>query len=188
MKKLLKGNEKFISIEAELRIKVSDFWSWAYSELLNNIERGALAEFLVLSSFKLSSLEPRIAWQPFNLTSPSGRRIEVKAASYIQSWSEDYYARILFDIGPKSSWNPKLGISPEKKRNSDIYVFCVYTSLKKDDSILNLDLWDFYVLPTSILDESIPSQKTIGIQTLLRLGPTKVNYSNLGKIIESVDL
>ena len=48
---LLNGNEKFTLDGNDTGISVSEFWSWAYSDLLNNTLRGVLAEFLVQKSF-----------------------------------------------------------------------------------------------------------------------------------------
>lgn len=130
----------------------------------------------------------RVDWAPYDLTSPSGRRIEVKSAAYLQSWDQEYYSKIIFDIAPHRAWDAKTGYAPEAKRNSDLYVFCVYTALSRDKSILDLDLWDFYVLPTSILNQKIPTQKTIGLQSLQKLNPIKTGYSDLGKTIETIQL
>ncbi len=130
----------------------------------------------------------RIDWMPYDVTSPSGRRIEVKSAAYLQSWTRDYYSKIIFDIAPKRAWSPDTGYSPECIRHSDLYVFCVYTALSQDQSILDLDLWDFYVLPTEVLSRKCPQQKSIGLQSLLALGPEKADFSTLGNIIETIDL
>lgn len=190
--KQLNGEEKFKLFEKDTEITINDFWSWAYSDLLNNTSRGILAEFLVHSAIRSTpprrNSQVRVAWDPFDLIAPSGRRIEVKSAAYLQSWDQEYYSKILFDIAPHKAWCAKTGYSLEAKRNSDLYVFCVYTALSKDESILNLDLWDFYVLPTSVLNREIPFQKKIGLQSLKRLDPIKVGFSELGKIIETIQL
>lgn len=130
----------------------------------------------------------RIDWMPYDVTSPSGRRIEVKSAAYLQSWTRDYYSKIIFDIAPKRAWSPDTGYSPECIRHSDLYVFCVYTALSQDQSILDLDLWDFYVLPTEVLNRKCPQQKSIGLQSLLALCPEKADFSTLGNTIETIDL
>ena len=130
----------------------------------------------------------RIDWMPYDVTSPSGRHIEVKSAAYLQSWTKDYYSKIIFDIAPKRAWSPDAGYSPECTRHSDLYVFCVYTALSRDQSILDLDLWDFCVLPTEVLNRKCPLQKTIGLQSLLALGSEKADFSALGNIIETIDL
>ena len=63
-------------------------------------------------------------WLPFDVTSPSGRRIEVKSAAYIQAWTpENIFAQIRFDIGRKLAWdNATASYSSEAKRNCDLYV------------------------------------------------------------------
>ncbi|MDO5146101.1 MAG: hypothetical protein Q4D60_03785 [Eubacteriales bacterium] len=44
------GNEEFTLRGDKTGIRLSDFWSWAYSDLLNNTSRGVMAEFLVEKS------------------------------------------------------------------------------------------------------------------------------------------
>lgn len=129
-------------------------------------------------------------WLPFDVTSPSGRRIEVKSAAYIQAWTpENIFAQIRFDIGKKLAWDNIAATSATvAKRNCDLYVFCLFTARTKDVSLLNLDYWDFYVLPTSVLNEKVPEQKGISLSSLLKLEPVKTDYAGLGAVIESIKL
>lgn len=186
----LTGNEEFTLHGTSAGMTVKDFWSWAYSDLLNNTYRGVMAEFLVYSSLNSStppSTQMRADWLPFDVTSPSGRRIEVKSAAYLQSWTTDFPSQIRFDIAKKLAWDGK-NYATEAKRNCDLYVFCLYTALTRDISLLNLDYWEFYVLPTSVLNEKVPEQKGIALSSLLKLGPVKTDYAGLGKVIESIPL
>lgn len=66
--------------------------------------------------------------------------------------------------------------------------FCVFTARTRDVSILDLDYWDFYVLPTSVLDEKVPEQKTITLSSLLKLEPVKTDFAGLPAAVESVRL
>lgn len=188
----LTGSEEFTLHGSETGITVSDFWRWAYSDLLSNTSRGVVAEFLVYSSMYTILPPPdqkmRTDWTPYDLTSPSGRKIEVKSAAYLQSWDQEYYSKILWDIAPKRAWSPSDGYSPEIKRHSELYVFCLYTALTRDQSILDLDLWEFYVLPTRILDERMPVQKKISLSSLLKLAPVKASFSDLKGTIETLEL
>lgn len=188
----LVGNEKFTLFGNELEMTVSDFWSWAYSDLLNNTSRGVLAEYLVKSSFNFTpspkNSQVRVDWAPYDVISPSGRRIEVKTAAYLQSWEQEHFSQILFDIAPKRAWHPLTGYAPEAKRNCDLFVFCLYTALSREASILNLDLWEFYVLPTSVLDREIPLQKSISLGSLSRFKPVKASFFDLGNVIETIEL
>lgn len=183
----LDGQEHFTFKNIDTDISVNDFWSWAYSDLLNNTYRGVLAEFLVCSALDLTD-GIRRDWMPYDILSPAGLRIEVKSAAYLQSWDEEYHEHILFDIAPKLSWTPESSYGPERKRNSDIYVFCLYTALTKDGPILDLNLWEFYVLPTTVLNDKVPEQKSIGLSSLSKLNPVRCDYSALREAIEGANL
>lgn len=71
-------------------------------------------------------------------------------------------------------------------RNSHIYVFCL---LKHQDKTtvnpLDLSQWVFYVLPTNVLDENKPKQKTITLATLLTLYAKECNFDLLNIEIEN---
>ena len=185
----LTASDKFTFHGSDLDLSVVDFWSWAYSDLLNNTGRGVLAEFIVFSALKFyppPASKMRIDWTPYDLTGPSGQRIEVKSAAYLQSWDDNYHEHISFDIAPKRAWNPENGYSPYAKRNCDLYVFCLYKALSKDVSPLDLDQWEFYVLPTSTLNENVPNQKKIGLRSLLALHPIVTDYAGLRDAIETI--
>ena len=184
------GNEEFTLHGSDTGITLKDFWKWAYSDLLDNTQRGIMAEFLVSSSLKAnggSSAQIRTNWFPYDITSPSGRHIEVKSAAYLQSWTTDFHSQIKYDIAPKLAWDGK-NYTTEAKRNCDLFVFCLYTALTHDKPILNLDYWEFYVLPVSVINDKVPAQKTISLSSLLKLEPVKTDYSRLGTIIETINL
>ena len=192
MEHQLTGNEEFTLHGKGAGITVLDFWRWAFSDLIDNTQRGVMAEFLVHSSLYQITPDTQIRenWLPFDVTSPSGRRIEVKSAAYIQAWTpENIFAQIRFDIGKKLAWdNAAATYAASAKRNCDLYVFCLFTAKTKDVSLLDLDYWDFYVLPTSVLDEKVPDQKGIALSSLLKLEPVKTDYAGLGAVIESIKL
>lgn len=183
----LNGNEPFTLHGSDTSIILQDFWRWAYSDLLNNTHRGVLAEFLVHSALGTKDVA-RADWLPFDLTSPSGLRIEVKSSAYLQAWTpEDVFSQIIFDISKKLAWDGATYAS-KAMRNNDLYVFCVFTARTRDVSILDLDYWDFYVLPTSVLNERVPEQKKISLSSLLKLEPIKTDFSGLPAAVESLRL
>jgi hypothetical protein len=63
-----------------------DFWQWAYSDLLSNTNRGRLAEFIVARALSLGLTDVRIEWDAVDLVTPTGVKVEVKSAAYLQSW------------------------------------------------------------------------------------------------------
>src|SRR4051812_26608404 len=76
-------------------LTVSDFWRWGFSDLRTNIVRGVLAEFLVASA--VGDPSPlRCAWDNFEVTTPTGIRVEVKSSAYLQSWSQRRVSAIAF--------------------------------------------------------------------------------------------
>lgn len=180
----LTSDNKFTFHGEDAGLSVVDFWSWAYSDLLNNTDRGVLAEYIVHSALlPPPDSKMRTDWLPFDLTSPTGQRIEVKSASYLQSWDEAYHEHIQFSIAPHRAWDPKAGYSPDIKRHSDLYVFCLYKALTKDVSPLALEYWEFYVLPTYVLNEQKPNQKNISLNSLKALKPYITDFAGLRDVI-----
>ena len=106
---ILSGEESFLLNGKPLPFTIKDFWAWAYSDLLSNISRGVLAEYIVKSALSLKANDEnptaRIVWYPYDLEGPRGIRIEVKSAACVQSWDifdrpPKYGKRINFRIAP----------------------------------------------------------------------------------------
>lgn len=186
------GSEQLIFKDKELGSSVLDFWSWAYSDLIRNVNRGAFAEFIVLEAMNnQSGITPRtnfrVSMDAYDLLSPDGIRVEVKSSAYIQAWESEHPARISFRIAPAKSLDSSGNYSADSQycRHSDVYVFCVWTAMSRQQNILDLSLWDFYVIATKTLDQKVPNQKTITFQSLLSLQPRKVDYFGLYEAIRS---
>lgn len=63
---------------------------------------------------------------------------------------------------------------------SDVYVFCLFT--EKDPAVadpMRLDSWAFYVLPTRVLDEHCGEQRSISLNSLLKLSPERADFGEL---------
>ena len=58
--------------------------------------------------------------------------------------------------------------------------------MNREQNILDLSLWDFYVIATKTLDRKVPNQKTITFQSLMALEPKKVDWFGLGEAIRSM--
>lgn len=50
----LNGTEEFTLNGAGVGVSVKDYWSWAYSDLTDNTQRGVMAEFLVFSALRFT--------------------------------------------------------------------------------------------------------------------------------------
>lgn len=86
-----------------LPINVLSFWQWSTSELLGNALRGVLAEFIVASAIEVLD-KPREEWDAYDLVTNSGKKIEIKSSSYLQSWGQSKLSKIIFGIQPTTVW------------------------------------------------------------------------------------
>ncbi len=183
------GYEQFTIGDQDAGMSILDFWAWAYSDLMSNTDRGALAEYLVRCSLGITDTSFRIRSNPYDILSPSNRKIEVKCSAYLQSWDQDDFSKITFDIAKRGEFITNNIYDSRQLRRADIYVFCVYTALSRELSPLNIDLWDFYVLQAYKIDKAFGDQKKVSLGSLTATGkPLKVAYRDLGTTIETIDL
>lgn len=181
------GKEPIVSPRGEEIATLNDFWSWAYSDLLQNAERGVLAEFLVAKALNIED-EERISWGKYDLLLKEKERniaIEVKTSAYLQTWKQSGEAKLIFGIQPTRGWNNETNTHDfEIKRQADMYVFCVHkhTDIKTANP-LDLSQWDFYLLPTFVLNEKLGNNKTASLGKLLEIGAEICPYEELHKRI-----
>ena len=170
------GAEKFLGMNRSLL----DFWSWAHSDMISNAERGRFAEYIVNCALQSSS-QYRIEWDAVDVVAGNCIKVEVKSSAYLQAWSQEKFSSIQFDIAPKKSWDSATNIYSEKKlRSADVYVFCLFACTEpKEVNPLDLKQWEFYVLSTNILNNCVPEQKKIGLNSLIKLGAQKVCYDEI---------
>lgn len=180
----LTGEETIRGAEPLPGMTVKDFWAWSSSDLVSNTTRGILAEYLVAVALGVSD-GIREEWAPFDLLTNEGTKVEVKSAAYVQAWKQTRLSRITFSIAPTREWITDQGRSvDEPKRQAAVYVFALLA--ETDPEVLNpLDTsqWDFYVLPTRMLDERARSQHSITLSSLARL-TDQVSYDRLAVAVE----
>lgn len=181
------GEEKFLSNNGEEKFDLNSFWGWSCSELLGNTLRGVLSEYIVSKDVRCTA-QIREEWDAYDLLSPEGIKIEIKSSSYLQSWAQKELTKIRFGIQPTYCWNPSNNeYSTEKKRQSDVYVFCILEHKDKATvNPLNIDQWAFYVLSTQTLNQKMPVQKTISLSSLLKLNPLQVKFGHIHNAIKQV--
>jgi hypothetical protein len=178
------GEEKFYSSSGDSNVRLLDFWQWVASDLLSNATRGKLAEFLVATDLGIAD-HVRSEWDPYDLTAPDGTRLEIKTSAYLQSWHQDKYSTISFDIKPSIKWNPMTNkFEGEPARQSDFYIFCLlHHKDKQTVNPLDLDQWTFYILPTETLNQTLPEQKRITMNKLLSLNPAQCKFGEIAKTL-----
>lgn len=178
------GEEFFYLKNKKLKFQLKNFWSWNQSDILNNALRGMLAEYIVATAIEAKN-EIRIEWDAYDLVTEEGIKVEVKSASYLQSWKQTGHSKISFDISPTKGYDNEINkYDIEIKRQADVYVFCL---LKHKDKAtvdpLNIDQWEFYIVPTKQLNNEKGTQKRIGLNPLIKLNPILTDYSGIKKAV-----
>ena len=165
--KKLKGAETFKHAEGSplSEADILDYWSWAYSDIIGNTTRGALAEFIVARAIG-SEAAVRNDWAAYDLETSNGIKVEVKSSAYLQSWHQNTVSAPSFSISKAKEWSPETNeFGEERLRHSDVYVFCLLAD-KGDKRMLDpLDLsqWVFYVVKTSEIDRIFGDRSSISI-------------------------
>lgn len=160
-------------------ISKDKFYEWAYSDLLVNNQRGHFAEFIVAVALDITSSK-RSEWAPYDLLYRNVK-IEIKSAAYIQSWQQKRPSTIDFDIKQTRNLNFKTDEQKEQyKRQSDLYIFC-HLKHKDRNTIDPTDVsqWDFYIVPTKILDIKFNKQKRISLSVLKKNGFNPVEFKDI---------
>ena len=170
---------------------LGDYWQWSSSNVLNNTERGIIAEFLVAHALGLTA-KPRVEWDSVDLRTGSGLKIEIKSAAYLQSWSQKRLSPIGFGIGPtKWEWDAEKDRSvlhDPPKRVADIYVFCLLKHKEKSTvNPLDTDQWEFYVVPTWRIDKERSGGKRIGLRPLRDLAQGAIGFGEIADAVTTLE-
>lgn len=183
-------SEKFINGDGSrlLGKTVLDYWIWAFSDLVGNTERGGLAEYLVAMAIGAES-PLRNSWHTYDIDALDGTKIEVKSALYLNARHQKQLSKIRFNIRKTLEWIPKKNVfAGEKKRRSDIYVFCLLTQKQESQlNPLNLEQWEFYVIPTAVLDREFDDKQNITLYQI-RKHSQEYKFNQLRDAISRVGL
>jgi hypothetical protein len=182
---ILKDGGEYLKYKGKnTKATLLDFWCWSTSDILSNVTRGVFAEFVVATAMNIDINKPRDEWSAYDLITSTGIRIEVKSSAYLQSWSQKRLSTISFSISPARYWDRNGKKVKEKKRNSDVYVFCLLkTKDKSKVNPLDLSQWEFYILSTEKINNYERSDSSITLNSLKKL--TKgVEYDQIKTRVE----
>ena len=179
-------NKRFHFRELPLNFNLVDFWSWNQSDLIENRNRGILAEFIVRQALGLD-YPTRLEWDAFDLKTEDNYKIEIKSSAYIQAWSQKKFSSVSFDIKPTKELLSDNNYSNESSRQADIYIFCLLDH-KDQETIdpMKLEQWTFYLVTTETLNKKLPKQKSIGISTIETLTHEKCTFEELKGRFEKI--
>jgi hypothetical protein len=176
------GQEPFHRDAVPLGFHLLDFWQWSTSDLLSNLTRGVLAEYIVARALGIdTTLAVRNEWDAFDLTTPTGVKVEVKSAAYLQSWHQERLSSVSFLTRRTRAWDPETNrLSEQGQRHADVYVFALLAHRDKlSVDPMNLKQWQFYVLPTRVLEQRTRSQHSITLKSLESLAGEHVDFKGL---------
>jgi hypothetical protein len=177
------GSEQFHNGENGLGFDLLGFWQWSASDVVSNATRGRIAEYIVAQAVGAVD-DVRDEWAAYDLIDPQRVTIEVKSAAYIQTWKQDQFSVISFACPKTSAWDPETNREdPMKRRQAQVYVFALLAH--QDQATLDpLDVsqWEFYAVPTAVLDRRERSQTSITLNSLRGL-TSRVAYPELASAI-----
>jgi len=185
--RLLKPTEQFRSKRlgrGAPGITVGDYWRWAFSNLADNAVRGILAEFLVGTALGIRFGEPRSSWDDFDLMTPGGIRVEVKATGYLQAWESRGSTPVFSGLRGQTLTQDKAAYHGKRVVRSDVFVFSVQTETDPSRyNPLDLDQWRFYVVSGKRIEEL--DQDSIRLSRVEKFA-TSVGIEELHQEVERV--
>jgi hypothetical protein len=185
------GGEPFTDGDDPLGFSVLEFWQWSSSNLVGNALRGLVAEFLVARAVGADG-DIRSEWDSYDVTTPTGLRIEVKSAAYLQSWAQRAESLISFDVRETLAWDAATNVfAPEsaRKRQADLYVFALLAHRSKATlNPLDVSQWEFYLLEASVLNEHVKKQRRVSLSRVREFNPVRSCYADLKRHIAALEV
>jgi hypothetical protein len=173
-------------------VPVLDYWQWAHSDLLSNLERAIFGEYLVGRALGVTEGATRKEWDKIDLRY-KGKFIEVKTTGTKQRWVKAKEPSNRFDISKKYPYEwglPSVDYSNEKIRAAHVYVFCVFGPKEDDGEVTDVTQWRFFVFPRALVDLLWKNQKSVPLnvvkQTGIEIGFDKIEGA-VGKALEAFD-
>ena len=171
--------EAFTVNNKTVGMTVLDFWKYAYADL-NADPRDDIAEFLVSNALGIKESMNRQDWTLYDIEYKQ-IRIEVKCTGYYQTWRESGVSRERRFFIRKAT-DRKTHIC---ERHNDIYVFCLLNGETREEANpLVLENWEFYVVPTSIINKECGDNKSITLGKLRRMGYAGIPFVELKESIQ----
>jgi hypothetical protein len=181
------GKELFEYDGYSTGFNLTDFWSFQYSNIYSL--HGEIAEFVVARALGITEAQNSAYWTLWDITYRN-IRIEVKATAYYHLWNENGKVSNQRTFGitkANGSYDPNVCGNEEFCRQNDIYVFCLNTGTTKESSNpMNLNNWEFYIVPTSFINEYCGDNKSISLGRIKGFGFEAKKYNEIRAEIDSI--
>lgn len=181
------GKETFMFDGNALDFDFLDFWSFHYSNIYSL--HGEIAEFVVARALGVTESQNSAYWTLWD-TTYRNTRIEVKATAYYHLWNANGKVSKQRTFGitmANGAYDTAKSGNRDFCRQNDIYVFCLNIGNTKETSNpLNLNNWEFYIVPTSVINEKCGKNKTISLGRIKSLGFSAKRYNEIRTEIDKI--
>lgn len=181
------GKEVFVLNGEAMGFDFLDFWRFHYSNIYDLQDK--IAEFIVAKALGVNEAQNDQYWTLWDV-SYRNKRIEVKETSYYHSFNQEGKVskqRIFGITKANGSYDPTKSGNTDFCRQNDIYVFCLNIGDTKETSNpLNLNNWEFYIIPTAIINEKCGNNKSISLGRIKNLGYSAKRYDEIRAEIDSI--
>lgn len=162
-----------------------DFWESKFSNIYNM--QDVIAEFIVEKALGIDKAQ-NIDYLTLYDILYKNFRIEIKETSYYHPWNENgkISKQRMFGITKANSNYETVEMENKFERQNDIYVFCLNIGDTKESSNpMNLNNWEFYIIPTSVINKECRDNKKISLNRVRKL-TKKVTYDKLKEKIDEI--
>ena len=181
------GKETFIFDGKSAGFDFLDFWKFHYSNIYDLQDK--IAEFIVSKALGIDEAQNDQYWTLWDV-SYRDKRIEVKETSYYHSFNQEGKVskqRVFGITKANGSYDPTKSGNSEFCRQNDVYVFCLNTGNTRESSNpLNLNNWEFYIVPTAVINEKCENNKTISLGRIKSLGFSAKRYDEIRTEIDKI--
>ncbi len=103
-----------------------------------------------------------------------------KCSGYVQSWTQQAPSRPSFDIASKRGWDAATNtFAAAPGRPAQVYVFALHHHRELATADLrDVSQWSFYVLPTAVLNQRLPTGRSLSLGQLEKLS-SRVGFGDL---------
>lgn len=195
------GEEEFVDGEKMLGFNMIDFWRFQFPNIYDY--HGELAEFIVSMALGKTKPDNKDIWTLYDIDyiADQGKavKIEVKASAYYHAWQTEnskISEQRTFSIAKShssyieqseilSGTRSTLSGDDRFERPSDIYVFCLNNGRNREEAYtLNVQNWEFYVVPTAKINDECGDNKTISLNRIHKMNIMPVSFGQLKAEIE----
>ena len=181
------GKETFVFNGEAVDFSFLDFWRFHYSNIYDLQDK--IAEFIVSKALGINKAQNDQYWTLWDV-SYRDKRIEVKETSYYHSFNKEGKVskqRVFGITKANGSYDLAKSGNSEFCRQNDVYVFCLNIGDTRESSNpLNLNNWEFYIVPTAVINEKCGNNKSISLGRIKSFGFSAKRYNEIKAEIDTI--